>query len=440
MDILVITTYYPPDTAVAAVRPYMLAKYLTQRGHKVTVLRSGDFYNSASDFFDMNIPVRVISFLGPDSPAERFARGELKEVPVVEHKSRIDFLPAVVRKPLAWAFNTCMRPKRFKQAQAKIAQRIEMQKAALDKLRDEHFDVVFTTFSQQENIAAGQYAKQLFGCKLIQDYRDPLARRLFHTRSEYRVLKKIQDDSIRNADGLTTVSEGFRRELMKGLDVTTPNITLYNGYEPAAQEQSEEPVEAGVFSFCYTGVLYGALSDFTPLMQALDRLAKEGRIDLSKVKINYAGRDFARLQEIAQEMDMTHILVNHGYVSRGEAARLQRISDIFLVLSWNRKDSQGVMPGKFYEGIRAKRTILSLVSGDQPGSELHILNEKYHYGFCYEACHKNEIFDAFCDFLAKSYEDKMNLGKIQHEITTELEERFRYDNIAKQLEDFIQSL
>ena len=41
MKILIIATYYPPDTAIAAVRPYMLAKYLTQRGHDVTVLRSG---------------------------------------------------------------------------------------------------------------------------------------------------------------------------------------------------------------------------------------------------------------------------------------------------------------------------------------------------------------------------------------------------------------
>ena len=62
MKILILTTYYPPDTAVAAVRPYMLAKYLTRRGHEVTVLRSGEFYNSASDFFDMSIPVRVIYF------------------------------------------------------------------------------------------------------------------------------------------------------------------------------------------------------------------------------------------------------------------------------------------------------------------------------------------------------------------------------------------
>lgn len=439
MNVLIITTYYPPDTAVAAVRPYMMAKYLTQRGHKVTVLRSGEFYNSASDFFDMSIPVRVISFLGPDSPAERYARGELKEVPVIENKSRIDFLPKLIRKPVSWAFNTVMRPVRFKRKQETIAKRVEMQKSVLDTMKDEHFDVVFSTFSQQENIAAGQYAAKVFDCKLIQDYRDPLARRLFHTRSEYRVLKRIQDDSIRNADGLTAVTEGFRQELMEGLNVDTPNMTLYNGYEPVFGEETHS-VEPGVFSFCYTGVLYGQLSDFTPLMKALQRLSREGRIDLSKVKINYAGRDFAQLENIAKDLGITEILCNHGYVSRGEASRLQQISDIFLVLSWNRKNSQGVMPGKFYEGIRAKRTILSLVSGDCPGSELHLINEKYGYGFCYEASRDQKHFDGFCDFLARCYEEKMTMGCIQQKIDPELEARFRYDNLAQQLEAFIQSI
>ena len=197
------------------------------------------------------------------------------------------------------------------------------------------------------------------------------------------VLKKIQDDAIKKADGVTMVSEGFRRELMEGLGDQTPNITLYNGYEPVAQQQQEEDAEQGVFSFCYTGILY-EFSDFTPLLRALRRLASEDRIDLSRVKINYAGKDFGQLFEIAQKLDITDILVNHGYVSRAEAARLQQISDLFLVLSWNRHDSQGVMPGKFYEGIRAKRTILSLVSGNVPNSELYLINEKYRYGFCYE--------------------------------------------------------
>lgn len=438
MDILIITTFYPPDTAVAAVRPYMFAKYLTQRGHKVTVLRSGEFYNSASDFFDMSIPVRVISYLGPDSPAERYARGEQKEFPVVEGKGRLSFLPDAIRKPTAWAYNTCMNPVRFRKGQKAIAAKVEKQKAALDAMAGEHFDVIFSTFGQQENIAAAQYAKKLFGCKLVQDFRDPLARRPFYTWNQYRYLKRIQNAAIKNADGMTTVSEGFRRELMKGLGESTPNITLYNGYEPTAQQCEDQP-EPGIFSFCYTGILYD-FSDFTPLLQALKQLGEKGSIDLSRVRLNYAGKDFIRLQEIAQDMGMEDILVNHGYVSRAEALRLQSISDIFLVLSWNRHDSQGVLPGKFYEGIRARKTVLSLVSGNVAGSELNLLNNKFGYGFCYEEASADVLLPGLCDFLEKAYQEKMETGAVQYTLNPELEETFRYDNLAKKLEEFMQAI
>lgn len=439
MNILIITTYYPPDTAVAAVRPYMFAKYLTKRGHKVTVLRSGEFFNSASDFFDMDIPVRVISYLGPDSPAERYARGELKEVPVVEGKSRIAFLPEALRKPVSALYGALMRPVWFKQRQEVIAGKVEKQKAALDAMRDAQFDVVFSTFGEQENVAAGQYAAKLFGCKLVQDFRDPLARRPFYTKGQYRYLKRIQDAAIKNADGMTTVSEGFRRELMDGLGVDTPNMTLYNGYEPVSQEKTGDAVEPGVFTFCYTGILY-EFSDFTPLLRALKVLAEEGRIDLSKVRLNYAGRDFARLQEIAEKLGMTGILVNHGYVSRAEAARLQNTADVFLVLSWNRHDSQGVLPAKLYEGIRAGKTILSLVSGNLPGSELDYLNGKFRYGFCYEEAREKELFSGLCRFLAKAYDEKMEFGSVQYEIAPEFQEFFRYDVLAERLEHFIEQL
>ena len=439
MNILIITTYYPPDTGIAAVRPYMLAKYLTEFGHKVTVLRSGEFYNSASDFFDMDIPVRVISYLGPDSPAECYARGELKTIPVVESKSRIGFLPEVIRKPVAWLFNTCMRPIRFKQWQEGFAHKTEKQKAVLDSLRDEHFDVVFSSFGEQENIAAGQYAKELFQCKLIQDFRDPLARTLFYGKKHLRYLKKIQDDAIARADGVTVVSEDLRQEMMKGIDAATPSITLYNGYEPSTT-QSEAVVASGVFSICYTGAVYGKHDDFTPLLRALVQLSGEGRVDLSKVRLVIAGRGFDILLETAQELGIIDIVDNRGYVSRAEAERIQNTSDLFLVLTWNRKDSQGILSGKFYEGIRAGKPILALITGDLPNSELNVLNEEYRYGFCYEACREKEQFDDLCEFLAKAYDEKMRFGKVCYEVNPRMEKKFRYDNIAKQLEDFIQTI
>ena len=436
MKILILTTFYPPDTAVAAVRPYMFAKYLTQRGHDVTVIRSGEFYNSASDFFDMSIPVRVISYLGEDSPAERYARGEQKEFPCAQGKNRLAKLPAWLRDLILRAYS----PIPFHKRQQDIKQKIEKQKAVLDSLKDEHFDVVFSTYGQQENIAAGQYAAKLFGCKLIQDFRDAVAVAPLCTRGQFRFLTKIQKDAIRNADGVTAVSEGLRRELFEDMDANVPNITLYNGYEPTPAEAAEDVPPQGEFSFCYTGILYGNLRDFTPLLMALKTLSEEGRIDLSKVKLNYAGRDFNILQNLAQKLDMEQILDDHGYVSRGEAARLQNTSDIFLVLSWNLPESQGIMTGKFYEGIRAKKPILSLISGTLPNSELNILNEKFRYGFCYEACRDDAHFRQLCDFLEKAYNEKMTTGKVQFEMNPELEAAFRYDHLAEQLEKFIESI
>lgn len=436
MRILIITTFYPPDTAVAAVRPYMFAKYLTQRGHDVTVLRSGEFYNSASDFFDMSIPVRVISYLGPDSPAERYARGEQKEFPCAVSKNRLGKLPAWMQKLILKAYSPIVFVRRQKAAQSAF----QKQKAALDLLREEHFDVVFSTFARQENIAAGQYAAKLFNCKLIQDFRDPVADIVFHQGRQFKILKRIQDDAIINADGVTAVSEGLRKKLFHNLDTNVPNITLNNGYEPAEVVDCDVVMESDSFSICYTGILYGELRDFTPLLRALKCLAEENRIDLSKVKLHYAGRDFSILKELAEKMDMTEVIVNHGYVSRAEAARLQNTSDLFLVLSWNLKDSQGILTGKFYEGIRARKPILSLISGDVPNCELNILNEKYHYGFCYEDCRKEEQFSRLCDFLANAYREKMEFGKVQFQVNPELEAAFRYDHLAQQLEDFIQKI
>lgn len=435
MKILILTTFYPPDTAIAAVRPYMFAKYLTQRGHEVTVMRSGEFYNGASEFFDMSIPVRVISYMGPDSPAERFARGE-KDFQQPEGKGRLAKLPVWLGNLILKAYG----PIAFHNLQRETQDKIRMQKAALDELRHEQFDVVFSTFGQQENIAAGQYAAKLFGCKLIQDFRDAVAVAPLCTRGQFRYLKKIQDDAIKKADGVTAVSEGLRVELMEGIETQVPNMTLYNGFEPTAQDAAEMTGAPGVFSLCYTGILYGELRDFTPLLRALQHLANEKRIDLSKVKLNYAGSDFHLLQNIAHKMDMESILVPHGYVSRAEAARIQNTSDIFLVLSWNLKESQGILTGKFYEGIRAKKPILSIISGDLPGSELDILNNKFHYGFCYEDCRKDEQFLQLCDFLEKAYNEKMTYGKVLYEVNPELEAAFRYDYLAQQLEHFIQEL
>ena len=84
--------------------------------------------------------------------------------------------------------------------------------------------------------------------------------------------------------------------------------------------------------------------------------------------------------------------------------------------------------------------MLSLVSGNVAGSELNLLNNKFGYGFCYEEASADVLLPGLCDFLEKAYREKMETGAVQYTLNPELEETFRYDNLAKKLEEFMQAI
>lgn len=432
MKLLIITTYYPPDTAIAAVRPYMLAKYLSKLGHCVTVLRSGEI-NQRCDKSLAPLPsVRVISYLGEDSPAEAYTRGQW-QVPEDHGKSRIDFVPEFFRLPIARCYHFLMRRKAFNRFVETRMGLLEKQKAAIDALKNEKFDIVFATVGEFENALAGQYAAKVFDCPLIQDFRDQMALREFQTKRDYGFWKKLQDEAVQKATVCTAVSEGVLQDVCSGLKPEFAKV-LYNGYEPSDETEETAKPESGVFSFCYTGQLYSGLRDCTPWLKALKVLADRGSVSLDKVRIHYAGKDFAYLHHQAEKLGIAEILVDHGYVGREEAAKMQAQADIFTVLSWNTATAKGVLTGKFYEGIRAGKPILSLVAGDVPGSELHLINEKYHYGFCYENCRESEQFARLCDYLETAYKEKMELGAVGYDPDPALKTDFRYDTLAQSLE------
>lgn len=438
MNILIITTFFPPDTAIAAVRPYMFAKYLTRFGHSVTVLRSGEIINIADRSLDPIPGLRIISFLGENSPAEVFSRGE--EISFPPPKSRISFLPEAIRVPIARAYHACARPLDVLRMLRGAKARFSRQREFLHALRAEgaRYDAVFATYANLENVYAGEYAAGLFGCPWILDLRDPIASPLLVRGPLLSLLKRVQDKAVSRADACTVVSDGLRTS-SPGLRACGRVLTLYNGYEPAAGDGGGSP-EPGVFSICYTGALYGGKRDISPLLEALKRLSEEGHIDLARVRVHYAGLDFQPMRRRAEALGMEACLVDHGYVTREEAGRLQKNADIFLALSWNSRTEQGVISGKFYEGIRCGRPILALVAGDAPNSELYELNQQYRYGFCYEACRGEELFPRLCDFLLRACREKLENGRVPYAPPEELSAAFRYDTLARQLEALMEKL
>lgn len=436
MKILIICTWFPPDTAVAAVRPFMIAKYLSHMGHEVTVLRSGMFFQRADKEYINRISQKfiVVSAGGIKSPAEKFERKLIDKNDVGGIKSlEVGYQPEnriyrIVLYPLNLFRNSFQYIKRYAQ-----------QKIVLQKMIGS-FDIVYSTYGELENIFSGQYAAKKFSCRLIQDFRDPLVLPRMRSRLWNFCMKPIEKRAVQKADLCTTVAEAMTQQ-MKQYGTDTKCITLHNGYERSKYKEDEIPVRKNQFVICYTGAIYPDQRAAAKLLfQAIKDLIDSAKIKKQNMRFIYAGSTGKIWKELLKKMFLDGIYEDHGYLSKDEVERLQRLSDIYLVLSWNYEENQGVISGKFYEGIRAEKPILSVVGGDLPNSELYQMNEKYHYGYCFEEARGKEELEKLKQYLLNAYNQKMKTGKVDYQQNPALEEDFCYENLAKKLESLCYEL
>lgn len=236
MKILVLTTYFPPDTAIAAVRPFMFSKYLTELGHQVTVIRSGELWRQPDNSLkhqDSNL--RIFTVLGNKSPAVMYEQGTYCAHNIGSLSQRRDrlkfrlpfFVLSIIR--LRWHVVNL-----FDFLVGGIRRRNGIISTIENNLEHDAFDAVFATFGNIENIYAGQYAAKKYAAKLIIDFRDPIVQ-TFQWGINYLCRKLIERIVLTWADAYTAVSTGLNERISKY--ATAPVYTLYNGDEPTFDQR-----------------------------------------------------------------------------------------------------------------------------------------------------------------------------------------------------------
>ena len=425
MKILIICTQFPPDTSIASKRPYMFAKYLSEFGHDVTVLCSGIVGRKKDKSYDVNQnKFRVITYLKDVTGTDN------TNTQTLAHRNA-GLVPAVIRDFVQKIYHTICEPLNIRKRRKFIDYHYQNIRVALDSMKDEKFDVVFTTFSELSNIYAGAYAKALFGCKWILDFRDRIVQ-LSHLSWLWNTMyKPVERKYIEKADAVTAISE----DLFYGTNYPSSKIhTIYNGYEPLLQ--LEEQIESSnKLSFCYTGMVYGhrALA-LEPLFRVLTSLVNSKQVDVKNLSFEYAGPSGEEVDKLAIKYGLREIITQHGYLLTKDVVKLQQQSDVFVVLSWNHINERGILTGKFYDGIQVKKPILTLMYGETPYSELYRLNETYHYGFCYEQANGSLQDEEFSRYILDLYKQKVTQGRIEYNVSEAFAEKFKYENLTKELE------
>ncbi len=428
LNILIICSWFPPDTAIGAIRPYMFAKYLSKEGNNVTVIRLGTFekkpdINMEYDFSNF----KVISVMGKDSPAEKIENGDACSETKISGIKRIINKMISNSNPVRNIYNSINELKKSDFV-------FKKQKIIIDKLnKEEKYDIIFSTFSNLENIYSGEYAKSLLGGRWLMDFRDsPIKQEKFSSFLWNIKAKNCIKRTLKKADICTVVSDGLAKEIKKYCPNTRIEI-ITNGYEKKEKEYSN--TKKNYLNFTYTGSVYGlrksALLDYA---RCISELIKENKILKDRIIFTYAGMEINEVSHCFSIYGIEDIIDYKGYVGRAEIQKIQEEGDIFVVASWNTNKSQGIITAKFVEGIREKKPILVLMAGNEPNSELYFYNEEYEYGFCYEQSRFETSYEGLKSFIMDVYNEKMNNGIIKkYSISKRLQDEFCYEKITERL-------
>lgn len=285
----------------------------------------------------------------PQGPASPSSRWRLRDLPLGLFKGVLRHLVYLPDDYLPWALRA-----------APLAERI---------CARESVDVVYTSLPPFSACHVGYRLKRRHGVPWVVDYRDlwhgdvlrewtgPLRRRL-----ELALERRY----VRAADAVVAVSEQ-KTEYLRRLHprATARWETVTNGFDEElyAPLLTAPRVPDGTVDFTFTGRLFKNRRGHA-FAEALGQLVARRRELRSRVRVHIVGgvepAIRRRYDEILARYGIADLFDFPGDVSYGEAMRAQVGTDWLLLIVDTGETADGVIPGKLFEYVAARRPIFAL--------------------------------------------------------------------------------
>lgn len=244
-----------------------------------------------------------------------------------------------------------------------------------DYLNENPVDAIITTGPPHSMHLIGMGLKKSFPLlPWVADFRDPWTNIDFYkdlnlTWLADKIHHKLEREVIQNADTVLVVSRGMEEEFApmkpKKLQVIT------NGYDESDVQVGTLALD-GRFSISHIGTLNAARNPRI-VWKVLSEICAEN-VDFKKdLQIQLVGKvDFSVLEDI-QSYGLQEQLLKIDYLSHSEAIAKQNSSQVLMLLINQSGNAKGILTGKFFEYLAAKRPILAV--GPTDGDAAVVLNE-----------------------------------------------------------------
>src|SRR3954471_13969782 len=234
--------------------------------------------------------------------------------------------------------------------------------------RSERIDVVLTTSPPGSVHLIGAAVKKATGAKWVADLRDSIALHPHRAtegigaRTKQKARAGVAHLVARQADAIVTAAEAITEET-RGLNPRAEVVTIANGSD-FDDFAGLEYRRTDRFTLTHTGSFFGQ-RDPKPFLRAL---AASG---LEDVLVRFVGDFRPGDREFLDSLALGDRVELLDYVPRRESLRLQRESDVLLLLIPEAGGrGRGVLSGKVFEYLAAERPILAVVPPDGAAAQL----------------------------------------------------------------------
>ncbi len=351
MKVLLVTMYFPPAGGGGVQRSLKLAQYLPALGIETHVLAPDDPKWVHRDP-ELRIPTQAwihrARYLGPRArkPAEELRAADGLERALLQAQ---------------------VTARRLLVPDASVTWNLTAIPAAIRIARREGIDAVITTSPPGSVHFVGAAVQKATGARWLADLRDPIVANQ-HRRSDSTATRARQAANeqvarlvARRADAVSCVSEAIAEEV-RGLGARGAVRVVANGSDFDDFEGLEYTPEPR-FTITHAGSFFGR-RDPRPFLQAF---ADSGIDGIARFVGDFRSSD----REWAGSLGLGDRLELVPYAPRAESLRLQRDSDALLLLVPDADGrGKGVLSGKVFEYLAARRPILAVVPTDGAAAEL----------------------------------------------------------------------
>jgi glycosyltransferase involved in cell wall biosynthesis len=267
-----------------------------------------------------------------------------------------------------------------------------------DFLKKNPVDAVITTGPPHSMHMIGLGLKKNFpNLPWVADFRDPWTNIDFYkelnlTGLADKIHHRLEKEIVQKADNVVVVSNGMKieYELLKPQKIDV----ISNGYDTADEQKNDIKLDEK-FTVSHIGTLNAARNPQT-VWKVLSEICSDNSEFKSDLQIQLVGKvDFSVLEDIRNN-GLEDQLLKIDYLSHSEAIAKQESSQVLLLLINNSGNAKGILTGKFYEYLAAKRPILGV--GPTDGDAAQVLHETgggVMVGFSDEIATKKVILDYY---------------------------------------------